>query len=297
MIFLSFTRKNHLRLIKISYHLVIKRFGGTDKLVKGGSKLLKGAGANASSATHPETQPQEPSLKHVSEVSPIPHPHPTLFHKPPQGLPHPPSLSSPATGSSTPPKFQHHDIVTLRGTHAQRILDLSPPSPVSTPLLPGNLKSSSHPTSQSPGVTVTKRGYASYSVNDGEKTPIDSQALKNNPVIQTKKGKIIKHKEVHRQICDQPGCTGKFCIGLCGIPVKRKAIAHGTHGQPPSTETGKTTVQVSQTDFNGQNKPQNFVFYDKAHDTNPTPEDIQGTQKINSDPSIQQTIKQYEDKT
>jgi len=45
-----------------------------------------------------------------------------------------------------------------------------------------------------------------------------------------------------------------LCIGLCGTLVNKRAVGHATRGQSPAYETDKTTVPVSQTDFNGQPK-------------------------------------------
>ena len=130
--------------------------------------------------------------------------------------------------------------------------------------------------------------YATYSVNHADpNSPNLKAAAKNNPPT--------PHPQVHRERCDELGCNGKICIGLCSIFKDRKAIAHGTHGNPPK-ELGKTVVPISNTDFNGKPKNQKMSFYDDAHDVNPTSEHIQGTQQINNDPNIMQKIKQHEDK-
>lgn len=122
-------------------------------------------------------------------------------------------------------------------------------------------------------------------------TPLQTLNLK--PPIGIKK---TRHYEIHRERCDHPGCNGKICIGLCSNFKDRKAVAHGTHGKSLPHETDRVTVPGSQKDFNGDSKPQNYVFYKDAHDANPTPEHIQGTQQINNDPNIMQTIITHEDK-
>lgn len=140
------------------------------------------------------------------------------------------------------------------------------------------------------------RYYAAYSVNKPNPLNTDPQALSNNPVVKTG-SKMVQHNELHRTRCSYPGCNGLYCIGLCLPPlVDRKAIAHGTHGKAPATETDKKTVEVSETDFDGKNKPQKMVFYKKPHDTTETPEDVQATKKINNEPNIQALIKHHEDK-
>lgn len=138
------------------------------------------------------------------------------------------------------------------------------------------------------------RGYAVYTINDHDKNSPDAKASTNNPPVGKKK---MVHKEVHRARCHIPGCTGTFCIGLCGEPQDTKAIAHVTHGQPPANEANKTTVQAMKgQDFNGnKNKDQNLVFYDDAHNVGQTPIDANMTSKL-SDPTIQKIIQNHEDK-
>ena len=141
--------------------------------------------------------------------------------------------------------------------------------------------------------SVLQQPYAIRSVNKADNTPTDPKSFHNNPPIGKKK---IRHYEIHRERCDELGCNGKICIGLCSNFKDRKAVAHGTHGKSLPHETDRVTVRGSQKDFNGDPKPQNYVFYKDAHDANPTLEHIQGTQQINNDPNIMQTIITHEDK-
>jgi hypothetical protein len=135
------------------------------------------------------------------------------------------------------------------------------------------------------------RGYATYSGNERDKKDFSPEAIANNPLLNKGK-KTITHREVHRCRCMLPDCDSKICKQVCDVLKDRKAVGHASHGKPPE---GKTTVTVSQTDFQGKPKPQNVVFYDKAHDTIQTPEDPVMTQKINTDPHIQAAIKTHED--
>ena len=144
-----------------------------------------------------------------------------------------------------------------------------------------------------PERSVLHQPYATRSVNKADNTPPDPKSFHNNPPIGKKK---IRHYEIHRERCHHPGCNGKICIGLCSNFKDRKAVAHGTHGKSLPHETDRVTVPGSQKDFNGDPKPQNYVFYKDAPDANPTPEHIQGTQQINNDHNIMQTIITHEDK-
>ena len=139
-----------------------------------------------------------------------------------------------------------------------------------------------------PERSVPHQPYATYSFNNQDANSSHPQAPRNNPPT--------PHPQVHRERCDELGCNGKICIGLCSNFKDRKAVAHGTHGKSLPHETDRVTVPGSQKDFNGDPKPQNYVFYKDAPDANPTPEHIQGTQQINNDPNIMQTIITHEDK-
>ena len=152
----------------------------------------------------------------------------------------------------------------------------------------GPSKVNSHDNYTPPLLINPQQTYATYSVNDADLNPPNFQAaVKNQPPS--------VHPEIHRQRCIHFGCDGLTCLKLCDTFKDRKAIAHGTHGNPPQ-EPGKTKTKLSSTDFNGKPKTQHGIFYDDAHDVNPTPEHIQGTQQINNDPNIMQKIKQHEDK-
>jgi hypothetical protein len=142
------------------------------------------------------------------------------------------------------------------------------------------------------------RSYATYSVNPPDSNTKDVQAVNNNPRMITKTGKVIHHKELVRKLCDQPGCIGSFCMGLCGkISSTPKSIAHVTHGQSDPTETDKHTAPISKTDFNGKPKQQNGVFYDKPHDSTNDTQDEKATQRLNTDLEMQQAIKDHENKS
>lgn len=132
---------------------------------------------------------------------------------------------------------------------------------------------------------ISNNRYSTRSVNKPESTSQDKQALYNNPPVGPQKK---RHYEIHRVVCNMPGCSGKLCIGLCNnTEVERKAIAHGIHGTAPAHETDKKTVPISSNDFNGNKKP---------HDSKPTQEHVQGTNQINTDPQIMKIIDQNETK-
>lgn len=60
--------------------------------------------------------------------------------------------------------------------------------------------------------------------------------------------------------------------------------------------TSKTrTVEVSQTDFDGNQKPQKLVFYRKPHNTPKTPEEPNYTQRVKPDKNMQDEIEKHED--
>lgn len=183
-----------------------------------------------------------------------------------------------SSDSSNPPEVQQNWSSNFQTSHS------TPSSPLVGSGSPSISTSVSSPTSIN---EVPKRGYATRTVNRQDKKSPDPQAQYNNPPT--------PHPEIHRQRCDQPGCDGMHCLLLCGNFKDRKAVGHTTHGHPPK-EPGKTEVTISQNDLNGNPGPQQIIFYDDAHEVNPTPQHVNGTQKINNDPNIQQTIITYEDK-
>lgn len=138
--------------------------------------------------------------------------------------------------------------------------------------------------------TYVSRGektYATYSVNKPDKASQDPQAQKNKPPY--------PHPELYRQRCDNLGCNGLVCFGLCGTFKDRKAIAHATHGHPPQ-EAGKKEIAASSSDLEGKNKQQQFIFYENAHRVSPTLEYSKSTQELNNNKQMMQKIKQNEDK-
>ena len=145
---------------------------------------------------------------------------------------------------------------------------------------------------------VDQRGMAVRTFNSPHNKP-SVQGLKNNPWFSSKNNKsLFRHTECHRQECDATtDCKNQVCNSLCGNPTTRKAVAHATHGQSLTTEVDKTTYKVSSTDLNGQNKPQNLVVYDNAHDTPLTSSHVPGNVKLQQEPSITQLLNIVEDKT
>jgi hypothetical protein len=132
------------------------------------------------------------------------------------------------------------------------------------------------------------RPYAIYSINDPDKNSSDPQAAINNPPT--------PHPEVHRQRCDQPGCNGLICNGLCGNFKDRKAIAHATHGHPPK-EPQKKLIQLSaMSDLKKQPKSQQAVVYENAHGVGTTTQDVQATQILHdNNADMVKRIKKHED--
>lgn len=146
-----------------------------------------------------------------------------------------------------------------------------------------------------PVKTNISRQYVTYTVNEAVNQTKDLKALQNNPMLKKKNGIFYRHKEYVRTECIIPECNGITCKNLCDIESRKKAVAHVTHGTPPA-ETGKKTIPVSQTDLDGNNKVQNAVIYDKAHDTQITQEHKNGTKQLQTDPNILRIITQNEDK-
>lgn len=131
-----------------------------------------------------------------------------------------------------------------------------------------------------------------FSVNNPPATQSPEGAKNNPPVGKHKK----PHFELHRTLCNFPGCNGIVCLKLCGKEIERKSIAHATHGKSPENEPDKKTVEVSQTDFDGNQKPQKLVFYRKPHNTPKTPEEPTYTQRVKTDKNMQDEIEKHEDK-
>jgi hypothetical protein len=144
------------------------------------------------------------------------------------------------------------------------------------------------------GVNIPARAYAVRSLNVPDQFTKDPQALKNNPPI-GKSG--MRHYEIQRQECIIPGCIDKQCIGLCGLPGRRSAVGHGSHGKSPAHEMDKKTIfKVANPDFSGKPKDQNIIVYSKAHNTPVTAVHSQGTQEVQNNQTIQQVLDTYEDK-
>jgi hypothetical protein len=111
----------------------------------------------------------------------------------------------------------------------------------------------------------TGRNYATYKIQTPEPTKSALESLENNPLITLfcKNGsKVIQHGEVLEIFCDQPGCSGKLCIGLCGVPKGTpKIIGHVSH----SEEYG--TAKIGDTDLEDEKKAQFMKRYNKPYDS------------------------------
>lgn len=132
--------------------------------------------------------------------------------------------------------------------------------------------------------------------NKPEKNPTDPQSLSNNPYI-NKGNSTIRHPEFIRDICEKPNCIAQDCPKPCGPIVNRTAIGHASHHGSPVSETDKKTILVSDTDLEGNNKPQKAVMYKKPHKTSNTPQHKKGTDKLNSDDKMRKEIIDHEDKS
>lgn len=140
------------------------------------------------------------------------------------------------------------------------------------------------------------RGYATYKACKAEATTTKPQSLYNNPPIPKKSGGTLRHREVHRERCIEDNCSKKICSSLCDDFQDRKAVGHFTHGQTPPPEPNKTFIpKVSQTDMDGNNKPESLVIYHNAHETSSTAEIVNGTIRINKDQDISNAIIKHAD--
>ena len=138
--------------------------------------------------------------------------------------------------------------------------------------------------------------YATRRVCKGEKHPTDPNALQNNPYVPLK-NKLIRHQEITRQECnDDIDCKEKSCTTLCSTAKgPKKAIGHLTHGTPQNPYA-KTIEKLDSVDAQGNNKDQNAVFYENAHNTGSTvTENVQATSYINQKHIANKIIK-HEDK-
>lgn len=139
--------------------------------------------------------------------------------------------------------------------------------------------------------TVPSRGYATVTNNPWDPNTTDPQAPLNNP------GVPVHHPEIRMNTCDQLGCSGRLCIGLCGNPVGSKAVGHFTHGFPDNLPNGNVVVNLDTTiDAKGLPDPQNAVIYKKAHSAGATTEIPHGTKFLNQ-PHVLDQIDKYADKT
>lgn len=105
--------------------------------------------------------------------------------------------------------------------------------------------------------------YSTYKIRTPVPTKSSVESLEQNPAITLyrKKGvKVIQHAEVLKISCDQPDCSGKLCLGLCGVPKDTsKVIGHVSH----SEEHG--TTKIGDTDIEGQEKEQFLIRYAKPY--------------------------------
>ena len=145
-------------------------------------------------------------------------------------------------------------------------------------------------------VTVPKASMSAYTLNSKEKNPKDASANVKNPII-VKGKKKIQHPEIRRKRCTDTDCDQKTCPPNqpCGAFKDYKIIGNTTHGTK-DTPYGTNHNLDSQKDHSGQQKPQNAIFYDNAHDAHVTPENTQGTAFLNQ-PHVVKQIKNYEDKS
>ena len=142
-----------------------------------------------------------------------------------------------------------------------------------------------------------RRDYATYKACKPELKTTDPKSLHNNPPITRKTGGgTLRHREIHRERCIEDNCSKKICSSLCDDFQDKKAVGHFTHGQIPPSESGKTFIpNVSQTDMDGNNKPESLVIYHDAHNTSSTAEIVNGTIRINKDQDISNAIIKHAD--
>lgn len=118
-------------------------------------------------------------------------------------------------------------------------------------------------TKKSHSIFDYKCNYSTYKIQTPDPTKSSLESLNQNPIITLyrKKGaKVIQHAEVLEISCDQPGCSGKLCLGLCGVPKGTpKVIGHVSHSQEHGTAT------IGDTDIEGQEKEQYFTRYSKPY--------------------------------
>ena len=149
--------------------------------------------------------------------------------------------------------------------------------------------------SNQPNTNLKEKGYASHRVCNADANAKDPKTLKNNPIIVTKSGKSIQHMEITRQECDQdPNCKDKVCPTICGNIKDEESVGHLTGGNVNNTQGH--TVNLGNTDINGNTKPQNAYMYNNPHKTSPNQNEvIDGTTYVKQ-PSIESIIKKVESK-
>ena len=105
--------------------------------------------------------------------------------------------------------------------------------------------------------------HRAYKVQISNTNPIDSSHEQSqiNPLIQVGLNKVIQHPSINKASCENPECETKPCSLTktdCGIIIKVEAIGHGTHADSSKVPN---VEHLSNTDFNGQPRPQYGHFY------------------------------------
>lgn len=117
----------------------------------------------------------------------------------------------------------------------------------------------------------------------------------NNPEV-NKNGRTFRHTEIHRQRCDKQDCTYKSCPKVCGTIVDRKAVANPTTSRNlPTNPDVKLVEDVSTTQMDGAQGSQHLAVYKHAHDTRVTYEYPKGSQKLQNETKMTDTLLNHAD--